>query len=80
VGHFVDRSRHQNTPYAFQDLRDDKSNTPFEWYAEHFAANLLMPAPQFRAKVSDGYSNDELMDYFGVSHAAVESRRRSLAI
>jgi Zn-dependent peptidase ImmA (M78 family) len=78
LGHFVDRRRHEDDSYSFEDHRDDEPNTPIEFYADWFAANLLMPRVQFREKLDAGYADSDLMGYFGVSRAAVQARKKNI--
>ena len=81
IGHYVERTRNRDDAYTFRDRRAGKSDTPHEWYADHFAANLLMPQAVFEERVEvHGDTCDELVDYFGVSISAVRTRARSLGL
>ena len=80
IGHWVDRQHHDDKEYAFVDYRDasQKPDEAEEWYADHFAANLLMPADEFNELCGLNFSVSELAYYFAVSPAAVRVRLRSL--
>jgi hypothetical protein len=81
IGHYVERTRNRDDAYTFRDRRAGKSDTPHEWYADHFAANLLMPQAVFEELVEVyGATCDELVGYFGVSISAVRTRARSLGL
>lgn len=81
IGHYVERRRDKDNSYTFQDKRSDRDDTPHEWYADFFAANLLMPQAVFEERVEVyGDTCDELVDYFGVSIGAVSKRARSLGL
>jgi len=80
IGHYIDRSRKNDLEYSFQDLRNGAPNTPIEFYADHFAANLTMPEKEFLACFDAGYTVKDLMMYFAVSEASVETRIRSLRL
>jgi len=75
IGHYVERARNRDDAYTFRDRRAGKADTPHEWYADHFAANLLMPQAVFEERVEvHGDTCDELVSYFGVSISAVSER------
>lgn len=81
IGHYVERTRNRDDAYTFRDRRDGKSDTPHEWYADFFAANLLMPQAVFEELVEVyGATCDELVGYFGVSISAVRTRARLLGL
>lgn len=81
IGHYVERRRDEDNSYTFQDKRSGKADTPHEWYADFFAANLLMPQAVFEELVEvHGATCDELVDYFGVSISAVSTRARLLGL
>lgn len=82
IGHWVDRKFHQDDEYSFVDYRDasKKPDDATEWYADHFAANLLMPTDEFTELYDIDFTNRELADYFAVSPAAVRVRLRSLGL
>ena len=81
IGHYVERRRDEDNSYTFQDKRSGKADTPHEWYADFFAANLLMPQAVFEELVEvHGATCDELVDYFGVSISAVRTRARLLGL
>jgi len=77
----VERTRDRDDAYTFRDRRDGKSNTPHEWYADFFAANLLMPQAVFEECVEVyGATCGDLVGYFGVSISVVRTRARSLGL
>ena len=81
IGHYVERMRNKDTAYTFRDLRSGKADTPHEWYADHFAANLLMPQATFEELIEvHGATCGDLVDYFGVSISAVRTRARALGL
>ena len=80
IGHFIDRRNHGDLEYGFEDGRDDTPKTPIEFYADHFAANLLMPSLKFQSKLDAGYTPADLMEFFGVSRTALDVRTRSLGL
>ncbi|MDR2930624.1 MAG: ImmA/IrrE family metallo-endopeptidase [Propionibacteriaceae bacterium] len=82
IGHWVDRKNHHDLKYSFVDYRD-ASKAPAvatEWYADHFAGNLLMPTEDFTRFHKMGFSVPDLAFYFGVSPASVKVRLRSLSL
>lgn len=78
LGHWFERERQADGEYSFVDHRNAKPNDAREWFAEHFAANLLMPSREFMAAVDEGLSVAGLSDRFVVSQPAVRSRLRAL--
>lgn len=80
LGHWFERERQSDEEYAFVDHRDEKPNDAHEWFAEHFAANLLMPEREFIAAADRGLSVDALSDRFVVSRPAVRNRLRALGL
>lgn len=81
IGHYVERTRNEDNSYTFRDRRSGKADTPHEWYADFFAANLLMPQAAFEELVEvHGATCSELVDYFGVSISAVRTRARLLGL
>ena len=81
IGHYVERARNRDDAYTFRDRRAGKADTPHEWYADFFAANLLMPQAVFEELVEVyGATCDELVGYFGVSISAVRTRARLLGL
>ncbi|QCV94314.1 ImmA/IrrE family metallo-endopeptidase [Acidipropionibacterium acidipropionici] len=79
VGHLVERQSNRDDEYSFRDERNGRANNPHEWYADHFAANLLMPQAEFERMVEDcGATVSDLVDYFGVSRSAILTRARLL--
>ena len=81
IGHLVERRQNGDDEYSFTDKRSGTAKTAHEWYADHFAANLLMPQAEFERMVEErGASLRELVDYFGVSRSAVATRARLLGL
>ena len=81
VGHYWERSQRNDKEYSFVDRRGEAPpSDPHEWYADHFAANLLMPEDEFRRKVEAGYTPAKLASHFAVSRQAVATRMRSLGL
>jgi len=81
IGHYWDRKQRNDTQYSFTDHRGEApSDNALEWYADHFAASLLMPEGPFRAMVAGGYGIADLMDFFTVSRQAVLARMRGLGL
>jgi len=82
IGHWMDRQHHEDQEYSFVDYRDasKKPDNAVEWYADHFAANLLMPTDEFTRLRSRGSSIIQLAEFFFVSTAAVRVRLRSLGL
>ena len=81
IGHYVERARNRDDAYTFRDRRAGRADTPYEWYADFFAANLLMPQAVFEERVEvHGDTCDELVDYFGVSINTVRTRARLLGL
>jgi Zn-dependent peptidase ImmA (M78 family) len=79
LGHWFERDAQSDDEYSFVDKRGQTRNA-HEWYAEHFAANLLMPARSFIQSWDDGMTVRDLAGYFAVSQAAVRSRLRNLGL
>jgi hypothetical protein len=80
LGHWFERKAQSDEEYSFVDRRDDRPKDAHEWYAEHFAANLLMPAKEFIQACDEGSGVRDLMQRFAVSPAAVRSRMRNLGL
>lgn len=79
IGHYVDRQQRNDNKYSFVDYRMGEQNV-FEWYADHFAENLLMPEGEFKKQLGAGRDVSRLSEYFGVSPAAVSTRLRHLKL
>ena len=63
----------------FVDLRSDRGRgTASEIYANEFAGNLLMPAPEVRRLGNEGEDIISMVAYFGVSVSAMGYRRQVL--
>jgi Zn-dependent peptidase ImmA (M78 family) len=80
LGHWFDRDEHRDDRYSFVDRRDSTPNDSHEWFAEHFAGNLLMPAKPFIAAFDNGLTDSELARRFAVSPAAIRTRIRGLRL
>jgi len=78
IGHLVDRQRRRDTDYSFVDRRSGRADNAFEWYADHFAANLLMPQDEVERLQDLEYPLEQMADHFGVSHSAMRVRLRLL--
>ncbi|WIE54197.1 ImmA/IrrE family metallo-endopeptidase [Curtobacterium sp. MCBD17_003] len=78
LGHWFERRSQSDEEYSFVDHRNATPNDAHEWFAEHFAANLLMPTREFITAADRGLSVAELSDYFVVSQPAIRNRLRAL--
>lgn len=80
LGHFADHMwRGGDGQNEFIDRRDGTTNIN-EFYANEFAASLLMPEPKFRALVDSGMSSREIADVLVVSEVAVKVRKQTLGL
>ena len=89
LGHFHERKRKNDLEYSFTEERvppEELERTrrgefdPKEFYADEFAANLLMPEEEFR-KTFKKYGSDHVAAAkFGVNPAAIRLRRKRLGI
>ena len=75
LGHYVLHSDLGKTPLT---IKRDGENSRVEWEANWFAAGFLMPAEKFNVLAAQGWSDAELGEYFDVSEAAAEIRRKAL--
>lgn len=91
LGHYVERKAQADDEYSFVDLRGGRPMDAHEWYAEHFAANLLMPVADFIRAYDDAVDADArgtldsdvtgyLSRRFGTSRTAVANRIRNLRL
>lgn len=81
VGHLVERHSSGDDEYSFADQRNGRADNVHEWYADHFAANLLMPQAEFERMVEEeGATLPELVEHFGVSRSAILTRARLLKV
>lgn len=89
LGHFIKRTNNvlrdteswSAEDYEYVDRRDSISSMgsdPEEVYANGFAAGLLMPAPEFGARYSEGTQPFELALVFKVSPEAMRIRFQTL--
>jgi Zn-dependent peptidase ImmA (M78 family) len=80
IGHYYLRIGEE--VYESIDLRDKELSSsgddPTEWFANNFAANLLMPEEEIRQR-SD-WSKLDLVEFFGVSGEALKWRLKNLGI
>jgi Zn-dependent peptidase ImmA (M78 family) len=80
LGHWVERKGNADDDYSFVDRRGDKASDPHEWFADHFAENLLMPTKRFLQAIDEGARMWDLEAKFGVSRWAAETRVRHLGL
>lgn len=73
LGHFVERSNQGSDDFAFIDERGTKYDL-HEFYADEFAANLLMPSDEIRYLQTQGRTSIQMAAHFGVSAPAVNKR------
>jgi len=78
LGHYWDRKLHDDLDYSFTDSRANTPNDPHEFYADWFAANLMMPADEVKKMQESKASELDMMNHFGVSRAAIQTRLRHL--
>lgn len=82
LGHFVERTRTAHNlreGFAFVDKRTSKTDA-HEFYANEFAANLLMPEAEVRRLEQSGSTLIRMAGHFQVSVPAMEVRLRRLGI
>ncbi|OZD79255.1 ImmA/IrrE family metallo-endopeptidase [Rhodococcus sp. 05-339-2] len=82
LGHFVERTKSTKNlkeGFAFIDKRTSKTDA-HEFYANEFAANLLMPEAEVRRMESRGSTLIRMAGHFAVSVPAMEVRLRRLGI
>ncbi|MGW0043493.1 ImmA/IrrE family metallo-endopeptidase [Rhodococcus sp. NPDC003348] len=82
LGHFVERTQTAEDlreGFAFVDKRTSKTDA-HEFYANEFAANLLMPRSEVERLADVGSTLIRMAGYFGVSVPAMEVRLRRLGI
>ena len=81
VGHWWECTRRGDKEYSFMDGRGEAPlSDPHGWYADCFAACLLMPEAKFRRKADAGFGAAKLADFFGVPQPVVLARARSLSV
>ena len=83
LGHYAERrlAYHRGAEdgiYGFTDYRDQQTRDVHELFADEFAGELLMPAPQILSLKNEGKSEHEIAAYFDVSPTAVQVRLRRL--
>jgi len=82
LGHLVKRQA-EGKDLDFLDKRDglaSEGTDPEEIWANQFAANLLMPESEVRARVGDSTSMSRLTEHFGVSAIAMAHRLAKLKL
>jgi Zn-dependent peptidase ImmA (M78 family) len=79
IGHYYERVSSGNREFAFIDRRGGKYDI-HEYYADVFAASLLMPENEVRRQVAVGTSLAKLASYFNVSLSAMRLRLHRLHI
>lgn len=77
LGHFYERTSNGEADFNFIDRRGGKYNV-HEFYADEFAANLLMPSRAVHRLKRDGASLARMARHFGVSFPAMTIRLRRL--
>lgn len=82
IGHFIERgARLEDDDIAFVDKRTDSNPfDPVEIYANEFAANILMPERDVRARVKVGLGPIQIASEMGVSLDAMRYRFSRLGI
>lgn len=83
LGHWFEREEQDDQEYSFVDHRTDgydKNRSAHEWFADWFAANLLMPAREFIEAVDEGLLLRDLAQRFGVTMPSVRTRARNLGV
>jgi hypothetical protein len=76
LGHFLLHPKEER--YRFDVVDYSKPESIAETEANYFAASLLMPADDLKRLIDLGASPDDITDFFGVSHTAVEKRLKWL--
>ncbi len=79
IGHYVERTSSGANDFNFVDKRGGQYDV-HEFYADEFAANLLMPADEIERMRGKGAGLVRLAGYFGVSLPAMKLRLRRLGI
>ncbi|MFE9232068.1 ImmA/IrrE family metallo-endopeptidase [Cellulosimicrobium funkei] len=80
LGHFHERKRKGDEDFSFEEYRIPGKYDLHEFYADEFAANLLMPEREFRREIRRHGSDYLAAATFGVSPAAVRKRRERLKL
>lgn len=81
IGHFIDRANSLDPGMGYVDKRSTQGvGNMDEFYANEFAASVLMPESQFRKYAKLGKSAFELSEIFGVSLQATRLRAEKLGI
>jgi Zn-dependent peptidase ImmA (M78 family) len=79
LGHYFERTTSGAVDFNFIDRRGAEYDA-HEFYADEFAANLLMPEYEVRARVEDKFPLTRLAQHFGVSLPAMKLRLRRLGL
>lgn len=80
LGHYFERQRKGDKEFSFKEFRHSGKYDLHEFYADEFAANLLMPEVAFRHVVKRFGSDNLVAAQFAVSPGAVRKRREKLKI
>ena len=86
LGHYISRIESNDIEpqqYDYIDLRNDLSangTDPKEIFANHFAANLLMPEEAVKLLFQEKKQHFEMALYFGISPESLKYRLRSLGL
>lgn len=80
LGHYFERKQAGDEEYSFVEERLPGKYDLHEFYADEFAANLLMPAADFRSELKAHGSDYLAAAKFGVNPAAVRKRRERLRV
>lgn len=83
LGHFIERTVVQKTPdedFGFIDRRQARVHDAHEFFANEFAANLLMPAVEVRRRYDHNPDAISLAAQFGVSTMALKTRLLKLGL
>ena len=78
IGHYYERTMSGASDFNFIDRRGGEYDA-HEFYADEFAANLLMPEWEVRRQVEAGAGLAQLARHFGVSLPAIRIRLQRLA-
>lgn len=74
IGHYVERTARGNFDFNVIDYRSTENYDLHEFYADEFAASLLMPTRELAAALDEGLSIPLIAARFGVSVPAAQMR------
>lgn len=77
IGHYYERTSRGARDFNFIDRRGGEYDV-HEFYADEFAANLLMPEDEVRRLHRGGHGIAEMAAHFGVSMPAMRMRSKRL--